>query len=225
MRVVALVAARGGSQRVQDKNTRPFADSTLLDIKLGQLIRVRGIDEIVVSSENERILKIARKHGCVAKRRPGSLASSEAPMSEVYRHMASELEAEAILYANCTSPLIRDATVEDLIETFMSMDEEHDSVSTTSLVREFLLRDGSPINYDPANQPRSQDLPRIDALNFAINILPRTTMIERKNVLGYAPVLRVLDEIEGIDIDTPTDFAVAEFLYESYGGEAHLRRR
>ena len=65
----------------------------------------------------------------------------------------------------------------------MSMDEEHDSVSTTSLVREFLLRDGSPINYDPANQPRSQDLPRIDALNFAINILPRTTMIERKNVL------------------------------------------
>ena len=225
MKIVALVAARGGSERVPGKNIRPFADSTLLDMKLAQLIRLRGIDDVVVSSEDDSILMIAHKHGCGALPRPEALASSAAPMSEVYRYMANELETDVVLYANCTSPLIRDATIEGIVDSFLNLDSGHDSINTTSLVQEFLLLDGKPINYDPSNQPRSQDLPRINALNFAINILSRTTMIERGNILGNSPCPHLLDEVEGVDIDTPVDFAVAEFLYESNGGEAYLRRQ
>ena len=70
-----------------------------------------------------------------------------------------------------------------------------------------------PINYDLRHQPRSQDLPDIAALNFAINIIERDVMIENKNVVGVKPYIYVIDEVEATDIDTPLDFDFAEFVY------------
>ena len=145
-------------------------------------------------------------------------------MSDVYRYMADEIDADVIVYANCTSPLVRDETVEALIGSFLNLDPDHDSINTASVVREFLLLDGAPINYDPQDQPRSQDLPNIAALNFAVNVIRRETMIARSNVLGNAPCIHVLDQVEGMDIDTQIDFDVAEFLYDSRGGEDYLRQ-
>ena len=48
-----------------------------------------------------------------------------------------------------------------------------DSLNSAHLVKEFLFKDNLPINYDLRHQPRSQDLPDIAALNFAINIISR----------------------------------------------------
>ena len=64
------------------------------------------------------------------------------------------------------------------------------------------------------NQPRSQDLPDIAALNFAVNILYRDTMIECKNVVGIKPKIFLIDEVEATDIDNPLDFEFAEFVYK-----------
>jgi len=223
VKVAALVAARGGSERVAGKNTRAFADSTLLEIKLAQLLRLGSINEVVVSSDDDRILEIADGRGCTVRRRPPHLASSTAPMSDVYRYMADGIDADVIAYANCTSPLVRDATVEAIIESFLKIGPGHDSVNTATVIREFLLHDGVPINYDPQHQPRSQDLPNITALNFAVSVLRRETMISQRNVLGGSPLIYVLDQVEGTDIDTQVDFDLAEFLYQSKGGEAYLR--
>lgn len=225
MRIKALVAARGGSQRVKEKNTRRFASTTLLDVKLAQLTRINGLDGVVLSSEDPRILSYADRYDCTALRRPARLASSEAVMSDVYEFMAESVDADVIVYANCTSPLIMDSTVEDLIQEFRRHDDDadFDSINTATSVKEFLVLDGKPLNYNPTAQPRSQDLPPIVALNFAINIIHRETMIARKNVLGSAPQIHLLDDLQGVDIDTPLDFAIAEFLYTQQGGEGYLR--
>ena len=70
------------------------------------------------------------------------------------------------------------------------------------------------LNYNPENSPNSQDLPEIHALNYAVNILPRNLMIERRNVVGYKPKFFALDDFEGVDIDTMFDFQISEFLYK-----------
>lgn len=76
-----------------------------------------------------------------------------------------------------------------------------------------MFKDNLPINYDLRNQPRSQDLPDIYALNFAINIISREAMIEGKNVVGCKPFIYGIDEIEATDIDAQIDFDFAEFVY------------
>jgi N-acylneuraminate cytidylyltransferase len=165
---------------------------------------------------------MARSHGCEAVPRDPHFASSEVSMSGVYEYMAMQCDADVIAYANCTSPLVRDRTIESLIDEFLGQSRDFDSLNTASLVREFLFYNNRPINYDLQHQPRSQDLPEIAALNFAVNILERGTMISCKNVVGRQPRLRIIDEVEALDIDTPLDFAIAEHIFIQRGGIAHL---
>ena len=49
--ITAVVAVRKGSQRVPNKNIKPFGESNLLEMKLKVLLQVNGIDEIVVNSD------------------------------------------------------------------------------------------------------------------------------------------------------------------------------
>ena len=51
-KLTAIIPVREGSQRVKNKNIKPFAGSTLLDIKIEILKRVVGLDEIVVTSDS-----------------------------------------------------------------------------------------------------------------------------------------------------------------------------
>lgn len=214
MKIKALVAARSGSVRVQNKNLRAFAGSNLLEIKLEQLKRISNLDEIVVNSNDDEILELAVKHGCTPIKRDPYFASNTVSMSEVYRNMAHNMnDCDVIVYANCTNPLIKDETIFNAIECYKENVERFDSLNTAHLIKEFLFKDNLPINYDLRNQPRSQDLPDISALNFAISIISKEKMIECMNVVGMRPNIYIIDELEASDIDNPIDFEFCEFVY------------
>jgi N-acylneuraminate cytidylyltransferase len=208
-----LIAVRGGSKRVPKKNIRPFGDSSMLELKILQAMRLTEITDVVVTSEDEEMLKIARNLGATAMKRDPFYATDTVPMGDVYVHLASSLNCKDILWAPVTSPLVSDETMRNCIEIYKTQ-TEYDSVVTTNLIKEYLWLDKEAINYDPKNHPRSQDLPDIYALNFAVNILPRELMIKNKNVLGNNFYGYQLDEIEAIDVDTEYEFMLAKFLYE-----------
>ena len=74
--------------------------------------------------------------------------------------------------------------------------------------------DGKPLNYDVKNSPNSQDLPNIFSINYGISLIKRKDMLEYKNVVTENPTFIILDEIEGVDIDTELDFEFANYLYK-----------
>ena len=219
MKIKALVAVRSGSQRVVNKNIRPFAGSSLLEIKLNQLKRIPNIDGIVVvNSNDDKMLEIASNMGCEVVKRDEYYASNQVSMSEVYRNMAENVNADVIAYINATNPLLNDRTIVQAIENYKKNISQYDSLNSAHLIKEFLFKENLPINYDLRHQPRSQDLPDISALNFAINIISREKMIECKNVVGYKPNIYIIDEVEATDIDNPIDFDFAEFVYKRKNG-------
>ena len=218
MKIKALVAVRSGSQRVVNKNIRPFAGSSLLEIKLNQLKRIPNIDGIVVNSNDDKMLEIAINMGGEVVKRDEYYASNQVSMSEVYRNMAENVNADVIAYINATNPLLNDRTIVQAIENYKKNISQYDSLNSAHLIKEFLFKENLPINYDLRHQPRSQDLPDISALNFAINIISREKMIECKNVVGYKPNIYIIDEVEATDIDNPIDFDFAEFVYKRKNG-------
>ena len=218
MKIKALVAVRSGSQRVVNKNIRPFAGSSLLEIKLNQLKRISNIDGIVVNSNDDKMLEIASNMGCEVVKRDEYYASNQVSMSELYRNMAENVNADVIAYINATNPLLNDKTIVQAIENYKKNISQYDSLNSAHLIKEFLFKENLPINYDLRHQPRSQDLPDISALNFAINIISREKMIECKNVVGYKPNIYIIDEVEATDIDNPIDFDFAEFVYKRKNG-------
>ncbi len=217
MKIKALVAVRSGSVRVQNKNIRPFAGSTLLEVKIEQLKRIEQLDGIIVNSNDDAMLEIAAKMGCETVKRDPHYASNAVSMSDVYKNMAENCDCDVIAYINVTNPLLKDETLAAAIDAYKAFSEsgECDSLNSAHLIKEFLFKDNLPINYDLRNQPRSQDLPDIAALNFAFSIIQKEKMIESKNVVGYKPKIYIIDEIEATDIDNPINFEFSEFVYKN----------
>ena len=214
--IKAVIPVRAGSQRVKNKNIRPFAGSSLLEIKINQLKQIDLIDEIIVNTDSQEMLSIAEALGVTPYKRDPYFASSEVSANDLYRNVAETTDADTIMFTHVTNPMLKTETIINIIETFNNLKDGFDSVSTVSIVKEFLWKDGMPINYDVNHKPRSQDLPEIYSLNHAINILPRNTMYKRKDLMGYKPYFYTLDRYEAIDIDNEIDFEFAEFMYKKY---------
>jgi len=208
-----LIAVRGGSKRVPKKNVRPFCNSSMLELKVQQALRLEDVNEVIVTSDDDEMLEIAYRLGAAPMERDPHYATDSVPMGEVYVHLASLIDCKDILWIPVTSPLVTDRTIQDCIDIYKHRGF-YDSVVTTNIIKEYLWLNDKAINYDPKKHPRSQDLPDIYALNFAVNILPRELMIKNKNILGNNFYSYMLDEIEAIDVDTEYEFMLAEFLYE-----------
>ena len=212
-KMTAVVAVRAGSQRIKNKNIRPFSDTNLLELKLQLLIKVKNIDEIIVNSDSDAMLKIAEKYNVKAQKREAYFASSEATNSDFHKHIGEVTSSDFIFLAPVCSPFISVKRHVEAIDLFLNSD--CDSLTSCELVKGHLWLDGKPINYSLENVPNSQDLPDIKKLNYGISITEKKSMIKRKSVVGLNPKFIVIDEIESIDIDDPVTFKTAEVLYEN----------
>ncbi len=214
MKITAVIPIRLGSQRVKNKNLKPFGDTNLLELKIDNLQRVEGIHEIIVNTDSEQAIEIAKAKGVSFHRREDYYASSQCTNSEFLQHLGLVTETDIFAYCPCTTPFIKPSTIQEAIDAFL-LSTEHDCLATVSLVKEFLWLDGNPINYERDKQPNSQNLPNIYALNFGLNLIKRQDLIQYKNIVGMKPMFTITDEIEGLDIDTPLDFFVAEQIYSN----------
>lgn len=213
-KVTAIVAVRSGSERVKNKNIKPFADSNLIEIKLNELLKVKKIDNLILTSDSNEMLEIGKKIGIQTHKRENYYASSEATNSEFFLNLAEICKTEYVLYSPVTSPLISFETINDCIDYFET--NSLSNLATTSLIKHHMWLDGRPLNYTIDKSPSSQDLPDIHAINYACCIIEREIMIRNKNVVSKDVVFKILDEIESIDIDTELDFLNAENIYKKF---------
>tara|TARA_A100000172_G_scaffold81132_1_gene73242 strand:+ start:7412 stop:8077 length:666 start_codon:yes stop_codon:yes gene_type:complete len=211
-KVTAVIPVRKGSVRVKNKNLKPFADTNLLELKIRQLKQVNLLDEIVVSSDCDKMLSLAHSLGVGVHKREDYYASSEATNSEFFENIGKSIDASYIMYSPVTCPLISLETYFDCLSSFKN-DQQLKNLVTARRVNHHMWLDGKPLNYDIANSPNSQDLPNIHAITYGISIISRKEMIEYKNIVNENPTFKVLDEIESMDIDTEFDFMVAEMIY------------
>jgi len=109
--------------------------------------------------------------------------------------------------------MIKMKTYEDIINLFISKKSEFDSFNSVSEVKEFLILDKKPINFNFSKAPNSQNLPDVIKLNFAINIISTKLMKKKESLIGDKPYFYKLKDEEGLDINTNNDFKFAEFIF------------
>ena len=212
--IAALIGVRGGSKRVKNKNSRNFANSNLLDIKVKHMLNITLLDKVIVNSEDDELLSIAHESGAETIKRDPEFASDEISTSDYYQNIAENCEADIIVSVTATTPLIEKASYVKGIRKFLEVvGQGYDSVTSCSPDKEFLYMDGKPLYYYPSKQVRSQDLPEIVSVNYGYSILFRKDMIRNKNIVGKNPLFVPLSKVESVDIDTHEDFYIAETLY------------
>ena len=73
---------------------------------------------------------------------------------------------------------------------------------------------GTPLNFDPENVPRTQDLePYYDEVSAAY-VFTKEMYMKHKRRIGLKPHITVVSELESIDIDYPEDFEIANAVYK-----------
>ena len=214
MIIKAVIPIRKGSQRVQNKNIRPFGGTTLLENKIDVLKKAGFFDDIIVNTDSEEAIEIARAKGISWHRREPYYASSACSGSEFFQHLGVVTECDVFCYCPVTSPFVTAETMRKCRDLFVEkMAGGCDCVSTVTDVKEFLWLDGKPLNYDKHNAPNSQNLPDVKALNFGFTLVRRESLIKNRNIIGDNPFFVTTSGIESIDIDTPLDFYIAEKIY------------
>lgn len=216
VKISAVIPIRSGSQRVQDKNLRPFAGTTLMENKIESLLKVPELDVIIVNTNSEQAIEIVDKKymgGVKWHRREEYYASSQCSGSEFFQHLGEVTDTDLFVYAPCTSPFIKPETISQCIQAYLNKPDDCDCIATVSSIKEFMWLDGKPINYDPLHAPNSQNLPDITALNFGCTVTSREDLIRNRNIIGKHPHFVKTSDIEAVDIDTPLDFYLAEQMY------------
>lgn len=210
-KLVAVIPVRAGSQRVKNKNVRPFAGKSLLEHKL-DIVKQLPVEDIIVNTDSEEAIEIAKKSGVSYHRREPYYASSECSNSEFHHYLAKVTNSENILIAQVTAPLIFKESYEKAIESFLSKD--CDSLMSVKVLKEFIWYNGKPLNYTIEKMPNSQDLPEYIVPTFGLVIVKREAMIKARSYIGKNPYFHKVTQQEAIDIDTELDFEFAEFMFK-----------
>ena len=110
-KVIAFLPCRQGSQRVKNKNIKSFAgvEDGLIYIKLSQLLDVESIEQIVVSTNDLEVKRIARSFSntkIIIDDRPEELASSSTSTDDLINYVPSIIASGTVLWTHVTSPFI-----------------------------------------------------------------------------------------------------------------------
>ena len=214
-KITAIIPVRSGSTRCKNKNIRDFGDTNLLKRKIEILKQVDEIDEILVSSNCDEMLKIAIYLGVSIHKRDEKYCTAECSGKDVFAKLASNIKNEIMLYTHCVAPFITKECYKECIDEWKHMKCSNDSINTVNKSQNFLWYNNKPINYDYFNAPPSQNLPIYYIPNFGINIIKTENVLKYKNIIGKNPKFIELSSINGIDIDHPHEFVISELLYNN----------
>ena len=214
MKTVAFVPIRLNSQRVSGKNLRLLGGEPLMCHILRTLTRVEGIDEVYVFCSDERIVELLPE-GVRFLKRSDELDRDTTLGREIYDAFTAEVVADVYLLAHATSPFIRPATIAAALHKVT--DEGYDSAFSAERMQTFAWYRGEPLNYALDNIPRTQTIEPVYIETSAFFIFPRELWCAHHRRIGDRPYMAVVERVEGLDIDYPEDFAMAEIIAASRG--------
>jgi len=218
--VLALIPARGGSKGLPGKNIRPLHGKPLIGWSIEAARASRHVTRVVVSSDDEAILAVARAGGAETPFvRPKSLAQDDTPGIDVVLHALDILPGfDWVVLLQPTSPLRTAGDIDAAIERCFEADAPACvSVCETgaspwwmfSLDAGGRMRSFLPSEQRPA---RRQDLPALYALNGALYVARVDWLRQTRSFLTEETLAHVMPPERSVDIDTLFDFRLAECL-------------
>ncbi|MBY0575392.1 MAG: pseudaminic acid cytidylyltransferase [Gallionellaceae bacterium] len=223
---VAFIPARGGSKRIPRKNIRKFAGKPMIAHAIGTAQNSGLFDHIVVSTDDDKIARIAAEHGAeVPFVRPAELADDYTPTVPVIAHAITACQALGwkMDYVCCIYPGVPFIQVDDLKRALEQLQASQAAYSFPvtefpSAIQRALRRlpngQMQPL-YPEYELTRTQDLEPAyhDAGQFywgKPDAWLTNNKIHRSGIGLPIPNWRV------VDIDTPDDWVRAEILYAAF---------
>jgi len=220
MQIVALLPMKGNSERVKNKNMRDFVGKPLYHAVMQSLIDSKYIDKVVINTDSEIIsndIKKNFKDSAIIIKRPKEIQGDFVSMNDIIAYDLSQIESEYFLQTHSTNPLLKTQTIDMAIEEYFDSMKNYDSLfSVTKVQTRFYDKNAKPINHNPEELLRTQDLEPLYEENSNFYIFSKDTFRDAGNKrIGLKPKIFEVNKLEAVDIDEPEDFVLAELLYKN----------
>ena len=227
MKVLGVIPARGGSKGVPKKNVKLLGGKPLIAYSIEAARAAKLLTRVIVSTDDEEIAEVSRRWGADAPfLRPAELATDAAKAVPVIQHALEEMEGrddqvyDAVMMLQPTTPFRTGADIDRAIEIL----EKTGADSVISVVdveghhpaRMKYPEDGRLIDPDFCeayeNQPRQELRPMY--LRNGMIYLTRREVMRSGSFKGSDCRALIVETHRSVNIDTPLDFELAEFLYK-----------
>ncbi|MFD0963009.1 pseudaminic acid cytidylyltransferase [Pseudofulvibacter geojedonensis] len=224
MASLAIIPARGGSKRIPKKNIKDFLGVPIISYSIKSAINSELFDEVMVSTDDEEIKNIAESFDAkVPFLRGNSNSDDFATLADVLQEVLACYKEEGKEFTSvcCILPTAPFVNSEKLIKSFKIYQQE--KFDTVFPVLEFSYPIQRALRFEGENiemveekylNSRSQDLEARyhDSGQFYwINV--ERFLLEKKMFTANSGAI-VISELEAQDIDTITDWKLAEIKYQ-----------
>ena len=225
MKIISIIPARGGSKRIFRKNLKKLDAKPLITYTINEALKLKKINEVIVSTDDNEIAKISKELGANVILRPKELAEDDSPVIKAVIHVMEQLkekydQSTLIILLQPTSPLRTKDDIEKCIDLFFNNECEsvlsicelsHPPEWNLKIKRGFLKPLHGYINFEK----RTQDCEKVFIANGAIFIATLETLQRYNSFLTKKTIPYVMPIERSIDIDNEIDFILAELLMKN----------
>ena len=226
LNILGIIGARSGSKGVRGKNIKFLAGKPLMGWIINTARRSKYIDRLIVSTNSTRYARIARQFGAETPfLRPNELATNLTPELEYIRHALKWLDEnenykpDLIVRLLATVPLQARKDIDSCIEKLL-INPEVDTAVVVAEARQhpqkaFKIAGDRLIPYIGERiESIHSNRQSCEKAYFRANIVAcrSSTLKKRGSMYGNNVAYHIIPQERAIDIDTPTDFLLAEQL-------------
>ena len=222
MSVLGIIPARGGSKSLPGKNIIELGGKPLLSYSINAAMESGVIDQVVVTTDDQKIATIAEKYGADVVMRPKELATDSCHTFPAIEHAIKTLEDrgdsyDTIVLLQPTSPLRTAFNIRECLKLF------HNSKSAESIIsviecehhpyKSLTKSNGNVtalISEEYLESPR-QSLPEAYRPNGALYVLSTNTLLDKRRFYVEPVLAYEMDIRSSIDIDNIEDLELCEF--------------
>tara|TARA_B100000989_G_scaffold224002_1_gene171456 strand:+ start:343 stop:1002 length:660 start_codon:yes stop_codon:yes gene_type:complete len=211
---LAIIPARKGSIRLPNKNNRKIGNFSLVELAIKAAKKSKLIDEIIVSSNDQKVFKTANKFSDIKViKRPFKLSNSKAKLVDVCNHVLKKInkEFEYLVLLQPTSPFRKQYHIDKAIKKVLKKSAEGlISASPTNIIYKnyYVVKNGFLCKTFDKKSPNTKKI----QLNGAIYIIKTKLLIKRRSFFIRGKILPLLMPRKlSLDIDYLTDLNKARY--------------
>ncbi len=227
MKSICFIGARAGSKGVPGKNIRKLGNKPLIAYAIESALEGGLFNDVIVSTEDKEIAKIARKYGAqVPFFRPKKLATDSAGMVDVMIHGITELKKldykfDIFVNRDCTVPFIRNKDMKNAIrllqnkncDAVLGVYKQHFNPYFNMM--EVNSNGYLKLSKQMKKRPKSrQEAPIVYQLN-GLFIYDVKKLLKYKTAILPKSLPYEIPLESGLMIDTELEFKIAEMMFKN----------
>ncbi|MDM5314910.1 glycosyltransferase [Fictibacillus sp. b24] len=214
MNILAVIPARGGSKGIPRKNVRLMNGKPMISYSIENAKSCSLITDIVVTTDDEEILGIAKLNNVNSIKRKVELAGDKVTLDPVIYDAVVKMEQirkikyDVVITLQATSPLLKGKTLNTALECFLNSGKD---TYISAVNNPHLTWSANESGYIPNYQKRvnRQELPPNFIETGAFFITKREYVTPGTRMGKNISIFEVPEE-ESVDIDTKSDWIICE---------------